>query len=322
MNEVVKRESTDIVSSMENFTLLLDHSAQLLKSGILPDSLKSPQAVAAVILTGMEMGLEPMYALRTIHIIKGRPTLAAEAMRAMFRRMGGQIKWGESTSKSCTIHLKHPKDEHWHTEVYTIEMAQHAGLTGKDNWKKSPVEMLKARVSTNSVRAVAPELQMGCYIADEIEHLEVVESKSAVEEIIETRKASTKHAPTKAKPKPAKEEPEMTVISEVVGDPIVDEAPFDLDASNPVTDDESQPEPIPEETKDTGEVANEESVDALMKQAENLSLTAAVYGECKKLYGHSLPYNLTAAQVADMNDWLDDHAMGKSKPGGNKKLAL
>jgi hypothetical protein len=66
---------------------------------------------------------------------------------------------------------------------FTIEEAQAAGLAGKDNWKKYPAAMLRARCVSALSRAVYPEAVLGIYesTSEEIEApAHVVEPVSVV----------------------------------------------------------------------------------------------------------------------------------------------
>src|SRR5262249_15125593 len=53
-------------------------------------------AIAAAILYGAEVGLEPMQALAKVAVIKGRPSLSAEAQRALVYRAGHELWFDES----------------------------------------------------------------------------------------------------------------------------------------------------------------------------------------------------------------------------------
>ena len=51
---------------------------------------------------------------------------------------------------------------------FTVEDAKRAGLTGKDNWRKYPSDMLWARMISRAKRRVAPDVCMGAYVEGEI----------------------------------------------------------------------------------------------------------------------------------------------------------
>jgi hypothetical protein len=63
-----------------------------------PDLGATTANVAAALLAGRELGLEPMAALRSIHIIDGTPGLSALAVRALVVAAGHDM-WLEQSSR-------------------------------------------------------------------------------------------------------------------------------------------------------------------------------------------------------------------------------
>ncbi|MGV2386374.1 MAG UNVERIFIED_CONTAM: hypothetical protein LOD86_14085, partial [Thermobifida fusca] len=69
----------------------------LARTSFVPRSLQGrPADITAAILTGQELGMQPMAALRSLDIIQGTPSLRAHAMRALVQRAGHQIQLVES----------------------------------------------------------------------------------------------------------------------------------------------------------------------------------------------------------------------------------
>ena len=69
-----------------------------------PAALKGkPEAVLACILAGHEAGISPMQSLSKIHVIQGRPAMAAELMRALVLQHGHEIWIEESTTTRVTM---------------------------------------------------------------------------------------------------------------------------------------------------------------------------------------------------------------------------
>jgi hypothetical protein len=58
------------------------------------------------------------------------------------------------------------------TQKFTIQMAQQAGLTGKDNWRKYPARMLKHRAIAFACRDLFPDVMAGIYTPDENEEMD------------------------------------------------------------------------------------------------------------------------------------------------------
>lgn len=151
----------------ETLPEMLAFANTLVKTGFLPVAIKTPAQAVAVILTGRELGLGPMQALRSINIIQGKPALSAELMLALFKSRGGKAVWRESTATKAVLWLRHPNGDE-HTETFTMDDAQRAGLLGKQNWKIYPKAMLRARCASAGLRAVAPDVSAGIYDPDEL----------------------------------------------------------------------------------------------------------------------------------------------------------
>ncbi len=157
----------------------------LVASRLLPKSVNTPEAAFAIIATGRELGMSAMQSLRSIHVIEGKPTLSADLVAALVKSRGDVCKYFMLVVSSATVatyetlRVGDPKPT---TMSFTIEDAQRAGLTGKDNWRKYPAAMLRARCITALARAVYPDLAMGIYDEDELGPVAVEEAQRWVPE--------------------------------------------------------------------------------------------------------------------------------------------
>lgn len=133
-------------------------------------AVKSPQEALVILLTGRELGLSAMQAFRSIHVVQGRPVLAADLMVALVRRSPDCEYWQlvDNTAERCTIRTLRKGDPSPTTMTWTMEDAARAKLTGKDNWRMHPAAMLRARCSAALARACYPDLLMGLYTPDEL----------------------------------------------------------------------------------------------------------------------------------------------------------
>lgn len=147
-------------------------------------------AMKAIVLTGRELGVAPMASLNGgFWDILGRISMSAEMMRAKFRTAGHSLNLIEYTDKICTLKgtRKNKGDEC--TMSFSINDAAKANLLNKDNWKKSPKDMLMASCTRKVVRFLAPELLAGTGI-DETEFIDITPGKEAeVETSIDTETA-------------------------------------------------------------------------------------------------------------------------------------
>jgi len=137
----------------------------VVKSGLF--GIKTVEQATALMLIAQAEGYHPALAARDYHIIQGRPTLKAETMMARFQQQGGKVDWKTLTDEEVTATFSHPSGGSA-TITWTIEQAKKANLTGKDNWKKHPENMLHARCVSNGVRFVYPQATGGMYDPTEV----------------------------------------------------------------------------------------------------------------------------------------------------------
>lgn len=163
--------SSEIVkSSFEEFSQMQEMAKALAPATILPAVLKqSPANLVVIMMTGAELGMSPMQAVRSIHLIEGKPTLSADAIAALCMRhrdVCEELTLVESTDAKATYRAKRAGASQPVTLSFTIEQAGKAGLSGRGNWAKYPAAMLRARCIAAICRAVFPDLAAGLYEAD------------------------------------------------------------------------------------------------------------------------------------------------------------
>ena len=127
--------------------------------------------VTAAILTGQELGLQPMAAMRSMDIIYGVPALRAHAMRGLVQSRGHKIELvGDATPEKVVMRGKRKGERAWQTVEWTIQRAAQLGLTGKDQWKRQPQTMLIARATGDLCRLIAAEVLYAMpYAAEELD---------------------------------------------------------------------------------------------------------------------------------------------------------
>jgi hypothetical protein len=147
--------------------------AQTLSSArTIPEALqKSPADVLAIVMAGAELGLAPMQSIRALLLIKGKPTLAADAMGALVKSRRDVCQYlllKHSDGARAAYETQRVGDPSPTSMAFTIEDAKQAGLAGGDNWRKFPAAMLRARALSAICRAVYPDLLLGVYDPDEL----------------------------------------------------------------------------------------------------------------------------------------------------------
>jgi hypothetical protein len=156
------------------FPTLLKAASELAKSNIIPASFRGKPADCFVALEyGAELGLPPMSALQNIYVVNGRPTLSAQGMAGLVKRRADYngMQLNSSPQKAvCVVKRRLPSGAvEEHTGEFTFTQAQVAGLTGKDNWKGYPQQMLEARAIAFAMRKAYPDVLAGIYTKEEAE---------------------------------------------------------------------------------------------------------------------------------------------------------
>jgi hypothetical protein len=163
-------------STLEGAMALADILAKS-KVGI-PDTLQGkPAEILTVVMQGAELGLTPLRSLNQIHVIKGRTTLAAQLMSAMVKshplckylRLKQEIKDGAGHVVGVEYETHREGDPGPVVMSFTLQDASQMGLLNKDNWKKQPVTMMRARGISRICREVYPDLIGGMYAKEEIQ---------------------------------------------------------------------------------------------------------------------------------------------------------
>ncbi len=144
-------------------------SSELASSPLMPVDLRGKKGdVLIIIMTGAELGLPPMQSIRSVSVIKGKPSLSADLMVALCKRRPDvceSLVLVEASEKVATYRAKHVGEPET-VMSFTMADAQAAGLAGQDMYKKYPKQMLRARCASLICRAIFPELMMGVYDAD------------------------------------------------------------------------------------------------------------------------------------------------------------
>lgn len=179
---------------------------ELVRSGILPDHLRTGAAVAAVMLTGRELGMPPMRAARSLMLIKGKVVEDASSQLARFKADGGRATFTELDDKTATLHLRHPNGDE-HTETFTLADAKAAGLLSNPTWQKFPRAMLRSRAITAGLKSVGWEGAVGAYDPDEARHFDDTDEREAPRVTIEATRAPVHVEP----PKPARSAKEFVL---------------------------------------------------------------------------------------------------------------
>ncbi|HWQ32565.1 MAG TPA: hypothetical protein VNQ79_06760 [Blastocatellia bacterium] len=167
----------------------------LARSGFFSDASQAAQACVKV-LAGRELGIGPVAAMTGIHVIKGKVTLSANLLAAAVRRSGRyNYLVRKLDNEGCAIEF-FEEGKSIGTSEFTKQDAQQAGLTGNQQWKTFPRNMLFARALSNGVRWFCPDaVGTTAYTPEEMAGIEDAEG-----EIIEAASEPARVIPMPAQP--------------------------------------------------------------------------------------------------------------------------
>lgn len=130
----------------------------------------TPAAILSTVMAGRELGLQAMASLRGFHIIEGKPTLAADLIRALVIRSEKAkfFRCAERTAERATFETQRGDDPPV-SLTYSVEDAKTAGLVKPGGaWIKSPADQCVARASAKLARLVYPDVVHGIYAHEEL----------------------------------------------------------------------------------------------------------------------------------------------------------
>lgn len=202
------------IPNQTDWKFMLDWGSTAIKSGMLPESIRTPEAAAVIVLKGRELGLSFMTAIAHIHVIKGKPSMSAELMQAMARKNlpGLKISIVESTAEKAVVEFLRPEvGAKWFSLSFSMEDAKRAELLSNPSWKKYPRAMLWSRAIAAGLRTVCPEALMGISYTPEELGAQVNEQG----DVIETTGKVIEPKPSEETNKPSPKEGNQMLIKEL-----------------------------------------------------------------------------------------------------------
>lgn len=162
-------------------------SQAIASTDFVPKSLRgNPPAIMAAMLTGRELGIMPMRALRQVNIIEGQPSPSPELMMALALKAGHEVDVVETSRTRCIVEVRRkdwPEDRRRRLE-WDIDDAVAAGLCtvtedGKVRarskqgnplpWESYTRAMLRSRAVSEACRTWLPDVVDGAsYVPEEL----------------------------------------------------------------------------------------------------------------------------------------------------------
>ena len=164
---------TRAVEQMQNANQLAD---ALAKTAFVPQHFRGkPADVAAAILYGAAIGLDPMASLRSIYIVNGQPGMYARQMVAIAQNKGHAIWTEEATDESVTVAGRRRGSTTVERDTWTYERAKKAGYTTNKKYDTDPQAMLWARAASVIARRIAADALAG--LDTSVEELRVIDAE-------------------------------------------------------------------------------------------------------------------------------------------------
>ena len=168
-NTIATRMSNEdlMLSGGDQIDQMLALGEKLVKSGLLPDGINTPEKALVILLKGRELQLEPMYALENIHVIKGKPVLSAACMQGVAQKHGVVIETVKWNTEGCALRFTSPDGEKSEVFTFTMSDAKRAGIAGH-MYQKYPREMFHSRALSLGAKRFCADIMAGCYVEGEI----------------------------------------------------------------------------------------------------------------------------------------------------------
>ncbi len=168
-------------------------SQAVVKAGMTPYGMDTPEKCLIAVMSGAEVGLPPMQSVQNIAVINNRPCMWGDALIGVVRASGFCLyvkEWfegdgddliafcetqrkGEENSVTETFSVKDAiKAGLWQTEAVVTRRGKGGSTYEKENdspWYKHPKRMLKMRARAFCLRDVYADVLKGLQVREEIE---------------------------------------------------------------------------------------------------------------------------------------------------------
>jgi len=150
----------------------IQYAETLAHSNLLPKHFQNnPANLLFAIEFAEALGMKPIHAITSVHVINGKPSASADLIGTMVRRAGHKLRvTGDDTYAEATLVRADDPDFEFRAR-WDMDKARKAGLNTA-TWKAYPGAMLRSRAITEVCRAGAPDALHGIqYSTEELQSL-------------------------------------------------------------------------------------------------------------------------------------------------------
>ncbi len=146
----------------------------ILKSGIAPRDMHTPEAITTAIFHGLELGMKPMQSVQSIAVINGRPTVWGDAALGLVQASGRlelfeEIIEGEGENMAAICRAQRSGNPCPIERRFDVSDAKKAALWGKKGpWSQYPKRMLQMRARSWALRDGFADILKGLGVTEEV----------------------------------------------------------------------------------------------------------------------------------------------------------
>lgn len=157
-----------VPANQSAMTQKIEYAKALAHSNLLP---KQYQQQPANLLYALEyadaLGVSPINAITSIHVIEGKPSASADLIAAMIRRAGHKLRVSGNDQGARAVLIRADDPDFEYVAEWTMDKARAAGVTNKSVWKNYPSAMLRSRAITEVARMGASDALFGVVYSPE-----------------------------------------------------------------------------------------------------------------------------------------------------------
>jgi hypothetical protein len=210
---------SDRMSDWLELFVKTEHAAEVLaRTSFVPAGMTGkPAEVAACMMKGYELGMDPLDALANMFVVKGKVGFYAEFMRRRIIKAGHEFYVTEATDSRAVVKGRRRDsggDAEWQQASFTAEQAKKAGI----DLGGYPADKLVARATSRLCRRAFPDVLSGAEIVEDILDgvvVDVVEDQAPQPApALQRKRAPRKPAATRGQP-PSEPKPTPAAVDEL-----------------------------------------------------------------------------------------------------------
>ena len=188
-------------SSSESFELAQRMAKMIMVSDLIPDKFKGNVSNCVIALNmASRIGADPLMVMQNLYIVHGKPSWSSTFLIAAINGSGkfkGSLKFelsGSGDGRQCVAWINDLEGNKLESPPITMAMAKAEGWESKagSKWKTMPELMLRYRAAAFFSRLYCPEITMGMQTVEEIQDVEILESRIPQPEVVKPEKQGLK----------------------------------------------------------------------------------------------------------------------------------